>query len=113
MVYEGLAVRLVADGLQKGSIVSPHSNHVFAGFYSLTKAEEKMMRFFLDKGNGVIYADADSYYTDDLRQEAGIFIRKNSLLSKSFNWKEDLLGKEEKKIEMIGVPLQVLQAKVA
>ena len=113
MVYEGLAMRMVAEGLQKGSIISPHRQHVFAGFYSLTKAEEKVIRYFINKGNGEVYADADAYYTDDLRQEAGVFIRKNSLLTPTFKWKEDLLEKEEKKIEMIGVPLQVLQAKTA
>ena len=113
MVYEGLAVRQVAEGLYNGSLVSPHSHHVFAGFYSLSRAEEKMISFFLEKGNGEIYADADSYYADDKRQEAGVFIRKNPLLPASFKWKEELLEKEEKKIEMIGVPLQVLQAKAA
>ena len=113
MVYEGLAVKIVAEGLHSGSIVSRHHHHVFAGFYSLSRAEEKMIGYFLKKGNGEVYADGDAYYTDDPRQEAGIFIRKNSLLTENFKWKEEQLGKEEKKIEMIGVPLQVLQAKAA
>ncbi|MEO8088130.1 MAG: PD-(D/E)XK nuclease family protein, partial [Bacteroidota bacterium] len=113
MVYEGLAVRAVAEGLANGSIRSEFSHHVFAGFYSLSNAEEKIIRHFQENKIASVYFDADSYYTDDPRQEAGFFIRKNSLIDGKYSWKQDFLVKEEKKIEMIGVPLQVLQAKTA
>ncbi|MCX6275466.1 MAG: PD-(D/E)XK nuclease family protein [Bacteroidetes bacterium] len=113
MVYEGLAVRSVAEGLTDGSIRSDFRYHVFAGFYSLSNAEEKIIRHFINNKTAAIYFDTDNYYTDDLRQEAGTFIRKNSLISGEYLWKENLLEKDEKTIEMIGVPLQVLQAKTA
>lgn len=113
MAYEGLAVRTVAEGLASGAMKSAFSHHVFAGFYSLTKAEEKIISFFLGNGTGSIYFDADNYYTGDEKQEAGTFIRKNALVKSSSGWKEDLLATDDKQIEMIGVPLQVLQAKTA
>lgn len=113
VVYEGMAVRAVAEGLLQGRISSPFSHHVFAGFYSLSKAEERIVRHFLNAKTADVYFDADSYYTDDKRQEAGSFIRKNSLIEGDFSWKENILGSDAKKLEMIGVPLQVLQAKTA
>jgi len=113
MVYEGLALSTVASGLEAGTIRSGYAHHIFAGFYSLSKAEESIIRYFLRNKSGSVYFDADAYYTDDPKQEAGTFLRKNSLITREYTWKENLLESEEKKIEMIGVPLQVLQAKTA
>ncbi len=113
MVYEGLSVRSVAEGLEDGSVKSEFSHHIFAGFYSLSAAEEKIISHFIKNKTATVYFDADTYYTDDQRQEAGTFIRKNNLISEGYSWKENLLAHDGKKIEMIGVPLQVLQAKTA
>jgi hypothetical protein len=109
--YEGLASRIVAEGLSKKSIALPYKNVVFAGFYALSKAEESIIQHFVHEGNGLLYWDADAYYIDNKSQEAGAFIRKNTLIKDNYSWKENLLGTDEKKIEMIGVPMQALQAK--
>ncbi len=113
IVYEGLAVRAVVEGLRDGSVKSTFNHHVFAGFYALSKAEESMISFFLKNKTGSVYFDSDGYYSDDTRQEAGTFIRKSSLIKGEYAWKENMLQEDEKKIEIIGVPLQVLQTKTA
>jgi RecB family exonuclease len=110
--YEGLAYRHVAENLDDGKIPVKDDQIVFAGFYALSKSEEKIIGYFLREGKGEIYWDADSYYFDDVKQEAGTFLRNNKLLKPDFKWKKNDFESSDKIIEIIGVPLQVGQAKI-
>ncbi len=110
--YEGSAYRHVAESLETKKISVNHDKIIFAGFYALSKAEEKIIQHLLDEGTGEIFWDADSYYFDDIKQEAGIFLRNNALLKPGFKWNANDFKTNEKVIEMIGVPMQVGQAKV-
>ncbi len=112
LAYEGLAYRSIADGLDKNKIDVDYEKIIFAGFYALSKSEEKIIQHFIDREKATIYWDADSYYFDDPKQEAGTFLRKNNLLQPGFKWKQNNFESLEKNIEVIGVPLQVGQAKV-
>jgi CRISPR/Cas system-associated exonuclease Cas4 (RecB family) len=108
--YEGLAYRFVAENLKNVTVNYEHI--VFAGFYALSKAEELIIEYLLDRKNADIYWDSDSYYYDDPKQEAGTFLRKNRLLKPGFKWKQNNFESLEKNVETIGVPLQVGQAKI-
>ncbi len=110
--YEGFAYRHVAENLKEKKISVNYDKIIFAGFYALSKAEEKIIRHLLDEGKGEIFWDADAYYFEDIKQEAGTFLRNNVLLKPDFKWKGNDFELAEKSIEIIGVPLQVGQAKV-
>lgn len=93
---------------------------LFAGFNALTKAEEIVFQHFIDNHNAEIVWDIDAYYFDNIHQEAGNFLRSNTARfnnnnseDKSIHWKFNHLGRDKKEIEIIAVPGNVLQAKVA
>jgi len=88
---------------------------VFAGFNALTAAEEKLFKHLLEAGKAEIYWDADNYYLQDPRQEAGRFMReyfRENTFGK-LNWVGDALRTGTKKVSVIGVPGNVGQAKLA
>jgi hypothetical protein len=112
IAYQGLLSRSVTESLS--SLSQREGQIVFAGFNALTKAEQKIVRHFMNNEGAVVYYDTDEYYLDDPRQEAGTFLRGKE--TGHLNGGEDhqsMLLSGVKKIEAIGVPLQSLQAKVA
>lgn len=129
-VYQGLAYRQAVEntcGLP-GQLKKIPGPVIFIGFNALTKAEEIVIRHFVLHEKAEILWDADRYYLDNKNQEAGRFLRKNLLLfapetsannptgteaPDPFHWKFDILGKEKKEIEIIGVSGNITQAKVA
>ena len=115
IAYEGMAIRELAERFRINGAPSTDNFDaiVFAGFYALSPAEEQIIQSFLKTGKSEIIWDADAYYTDDPRQEAGSFLRDHPLVGDAFKWKEDFFSSIPKKIEMAGIPLQVGQAKYA
>ncbi|MFM7217437.1 MAG: PD-(D/E)XK nuclease family protein, partial [Bacteroidota bacterium] len=113
---EGQSFRLVADRVKSGTL-SPDQlgkHIVFAGLYALSKSEEELISHLLDHGKASVYWDADLHYTEDTHQEAGLFLRKSDLYRRfSSTWTEPWLSGKSKSIEVIGVPMEVGQAKVA
>ncbi len=113
--YEGMIYRSISSKIENHTlpdhIVS--GKIIFAAFYALSPAEEKIIRFFLKEKSAIAFWDADTYYTDDLAQEAGKFFRTNKMLTKDFLWKQNHFASEKKTITMAGVPLIVGQAKYA
>ncbi|MCB0722854.1 MAG: PD-(D/E)XK nuclease family protein [Ignavibacteriae bacterium] len=112
VAYEGLIYRNTAENIEDISD-SIDVNIIFAGFNILSKAEMLIIKTLLKKGKAEIYWDTDKYYTDDKKQEAGGFIRKNftDLEIKKPEIREDLLLTDEKKIDIYAVPLRAGQAK--
>ena len=113
--YDGMAYRKISEALERNEINIPEEyNHVvFAGFYALSPAEEKIFNYFIKEKKATTYFDADKYYTDDATQEAGKFFRNNKLIEKNYNWKGDYFGSTKKTITTTGIPLLVGQAKYA
>jgi len=109
--YEGLVCRSVAEEMDQKKVHPEYDKIIFAGFYALTKSEEKIIEHLIKNDNAVIYWDVDSYYYEDVKQEAGTFLRKNRLLKPGFKWKYNDFESGKKDIEVIGVALQVGQAK--
>ena len=50
---------------------------IFIGFNALNACESLLFKKWQDIGKATFYFDADSYYLDDPRMEAGLFIRQN------------------------------------
>ena len=78
LAYEGLLHRTVASNIAQ--LFEQHkrllpANLVFVGFNALTKAEEVIISFCVERGARV-YWDVDDYYMNNETQEAGRFFRE-------------------------------------
>lgn len=113
--YEGMAYRSLAENVSMETFkpMSEFVHTVFAGFYALSPAEEKIMSFLINEGKADIYWDTDSYYTNDHGQEAGKFIRENKLVKDKYQWKNSHFENIPKNIEFCGIPLMVGQTRYA
>lgn len=120
--YQGLAYRLVAANPEERVGKHPWKKIIFAGFNALNKAEEIIIEKLLDADLAEVIWDTDSYYVNNLDQEAGRFFRKYknsgkfSKLDKgekNITIQENLLSTEAKSISVIGAAKNVAQAKVA
>jgi ATP-dependent helicase/nuclease subunit B len=118
--YQGLAYRIVADKVEERVNKHPWKKIIFAGFNALNKAEEKIIEKLLNANKAEIIWDTDAYYTNNLNQEAGRFIRKynefgnfKKLKDRNVIFEEILLANEKKMITVIGAAKNVAQAKVA
>lgn len=125
--YQGMAYRIVADNVEERVGKYPWKKIIFAGFNALNKAEEEIIAKLLNTDKAEIIWDTDSYYINNINQEAGRFIRKyrqsgkfSKLLpsdkessDRNLTIEETLLSTEKKSITVIGAAKNVAQAKVA
>jgi CRISPR/Cas system-associated exonuclease Cas4 (RecB family) len=113
LAYTGMSYRQVADLALSDSKVFSAGKYIFVGFNALSRSEEVIIQSLLDKGKALIYWDADNYYISNRREEAGHFIRKSMKRLQGYNEQlfTDSLATEKKSIHIVGVPLQVGQAK--
>jgi len=115
--YEGMIHREVAERIKKVTMPKEYEDSagiIFAGFNALTKAEETIISHFAENG-AKIYWDADAYYVNDKRQEAGQFLRQYQLHPALGNTFSDNLANsfnKEKQIKLTGVPQRIGQAKL-
>lgn len=89
---------------------------VFCGFNAFTPVEEKLVRSLLQWNKGQCFFQADHYYFDDERQEAGKFLRNHKLWkefndSRAFQWIEDDFN-QPKNIKVYEVSGNVTQTKI-
>ena len=56
----------------------PEAYFIFAGFNALPGAEQRIIKYLIDKKQADFIIDTDSYYYDNKFHEAGHFQRKNS-----------------------------------
>ncbi|ASK28974.1 hypothetical protein CEY12_02120 [Chryseobacterium sp. T16E-39] len=89
---------------------------VFCGFNAFTPVEEKLVRSLLQWDKGQCFFQADHYYFDDERQEAGKFLRNHKLWkefndSRAFQWIEDDFN-QRKNIKVYEVSGNVTQTKI-
>lgn len=76
LIYKGRMFREYSEAVQP---IAPSSSLWFAGFNALTKAEEKIIKTYLELGNSDIFWDVDAYYFNDKSQESGTFFRQYAL----------------------------------
>ena len=72
------------------------------------------MGYLMDADRAEFLIDADTYYLNDARQEAGDFFReyKKTWRIKTFKWEQTYIGEAEKNIDVIGVARNIGQAKL-
>ncbi len=113
--YQGLVYRVLNERIEKNEInLNQFQTIIFIGFNALSTGIEKLFNFLQINNKALFYWDVDSYYLNDKNQEAGFFMRdyvqkfpnqlyNNKLLSN--------INQASKQIDLIGVPLDVGQAK--
>lgn len=89
---------------------------VFCGFNALTPVEEKLVRSLMEWDKGQCFFQADRYYFDDERQEAGKFLRNNTTWKeftdeRVFEWVEDDFS-QPKNIKVYEVSGNITQTKI-
>ena len=89
---------------------------VFCGFNAFTPAEEKLVRSLLQWDKGQCFFQADHYYFDDERQEAGKFLRNHKTWKefddhRLFQWIEDDFN-QPKNIKVYEVSGNITQTKI-
>lgn len=89
---------------------------VFCGFNALTPVEEKLIKNLLQWDKAQCFFQADRYYFDDEKQEAGKFLRavnqwKEFHENRNFKWIEDDFS-QPKNIKVYEVPGNITQTKV-
>lgn len=114
LCYEGMAYKELMTSVVNGTYSSDSHKIVFAGFNQLNKCEQVIFAELLKRGVAEVYWNADKYYLDDDKQEAGRFLKKNftDLNINEPLWKENNLSTSTKMIEVIGAPLEVSQVKI-
>lgn len=112
--YNGLIFRTVSQLIDANSLnTNKYEKYIFIGYNALNKSEEKLISFLKDNNKAVIYWDTDAYYHNNKQQEAGDFLRKNFKNLKIKDYPiPDNFNKQNKNIDIIGVPLEVGQAKI-
>ena len=90
--------------------------YIFIGFNAFTPVEELLVRSLLQWDKAICYFQADEYYINDKRQEAGAFLRKHMLWkefndSRSFKWIENDFT-QPKNIKVYESPGNITQTKI-
>ena len=116
MAYTGLAQRVIAEDLgliQSWLKEKDKKQIIFIGLDALTKSQENLIDFLLDKNLCEIFWDSDEYFLNNLEQESGKFLRKYKkkwpgILSETNN---DFLNLK-KSIKIIGATKNINQGKL-
>ncbi len=115
LAYEGMVHRRVAEKISsEGATYQKPAQLKFVGFNALTKAEEVILSYFVDHGSQIIW-DADEYYVNNERQEAGNFFReyqKHKVLGKTFPTSFSSNFRKKKSVRVLGAAQPVGQAKL-
>lgn len=89
---------------------------VFCGFNALTPTEKSLIKKMLQEGKAECLFQADEYYFNDLKQEAGKFLREHKVWkefneNRDFNWIENQFV-QPKNIKIYEVSGNVTQTKI-
>ena len=111
--YQGAIFRSVAEKINQVIVRMTWGHVVFAGFNAITKAEEEIIHALKVAGKATLLFDADKYYVNNEKQEAGEFLRRWLLKwpEKEVLWLHDGFANGKKEITIIGSPDPVGQIK--
>lgn len=115
LAYEGMIARQLVEDLEDNRLADRFTRtYVFIGLNALNECEKSMLRFLKKQGQAIFYWDYDTYYTKDVQQEAGFFIRKHIREFPPQKINDDFQSFTSlKDISTIATTGQVMQAKVA
>jgi len=116
--YKGMIYRYLFENIETVSKAWPWQRFILVGFNALSKAEKKVFGYLKREFQVDVLFDIDEYYFSSDRlsnKEAGRFIR--DLIKEwninEINWTTNLLSKDKKEINVLGVPKRIGQVKYA
>ena len=113
--YPGLIQRTAVEKLHQGKVREENKRIIFIGFNALSTAESKIIQYFIDNQNALIYWDIDSYFLNDPIHDAALFIRNYQSGWPYYQNNKAITPKAHfltpKKISITGVPKNIAQTK--
>jgi len=76
MVYGGMLYRKLAEVLSNEHFAHEYTQYHFCGFNALSKSEEVIFDALIKAELAQLYWDIDEYYVNDIKEEAGDFMRE-------------------------------------
>ena len=115
--YQGLIYREAVRNLDSFSKSISNKKYLFAGFNALNAAEEKIVQYLLASNQAEIVWDIDQVFMNDYQHDAGLFLRRfkkewTHYKTNPFEWVANDYSLA-KKIQIIGTPKSIGQAKIA
>ncbi len=111
--YQGLAYKQAVSNIKTSLYPNQFNKLLFCGFNALNSSEQLLINYLLQLKKVDVLWDADEYYVNDKKQEAGLFLRNNFNLFKQKNIQfiqNNFIQKKD--IKIISVPKQIGQAQV-
>lgn len=111
--YEGMIFRSVVDKIKNDENLDlPYNKIVFIGLNALSLSEEKFLEALQKMGKADFYWDYDSPYVNDENNKASFFAKRNKEKFPSLHELPQEELPREPKIETIGIPSSIGQAKL-
>jgi hypothetical protein len=113
--YQGLIYREASENLEAYIQNNGSKDHIFLGFNALNESESRIIQGLLQSDMAQIYWDIDDTFINDPIHDAGVFTRAHKkkwryFQNQPFNWITSHY-KEQKHIQVIGIPKPIGQAK--
>jgi len=113
--YQGLIYREACENIEAYIDNYTNRKHVFLGFNALNESESRIIQALLQNDLAYTYWDIDKTFIDDPIHDAGLFTRAhrsqwNYYKKQAFNWATSNY-REQKNIQVIGIPKLIGQAK--
>jgi hypothetical protein len=111
--YRGLIYRYLSELIEnREGINDDNEMYVFIGFNALNNSELNLFKYFKKNKKALFYWNTDAYYHNDIKHEAGFFLRKNFNELNIPNITERSRFEESKNIRVYGIPQNTGQAKI-
>ncbi len=75
--YAGMIMRDGVENLFSGKVEPPFREYWFVGMNALNPCEKKMFSWFRERGRARFFWDYDLFFLDNLKNDAGQFMREN------------------------------------
>ncbi len=105
LAFPGMVDRVVVENLKDGNFDFPFEKYYVIGLNALNTCEKKFFKYLQQLGKVEFLWDYDLFYLEDVKNEAGYFLRDNLRLfpqPEDFKFKNDFLG-QRKNIKMVAV----------
>lgn len=109
--YSGKIYRSATRDFRHADLAG-YPTFVFVGFNALNSCEKTIFKHLQNNEKALFYWDCDRYYLNNLEQEAGLFLRRNIALFGEGEIEPTRAFRNKKRIEIVKVPSEILQAKV-
>ncbi|MFA6199971.1 MAG: PD-(D/E)XK nuclease family protein [Bacteroidales bacterium] len=105
--YSGMIYRELVESLKTENNIQTQQNFCVIGFNVLNKVEKEIFSWLKQTYDTRFYWDYDDYYLNNLKQEAGLFMRENLNnfpSPKDFEINTNLISNNNTKLEIISSP---------